>query len=145
MKSAQASNENSSMTCSIENARFILLVTFRKTGEEVPTPMWYDEYNGLLYMRTITDSPKTRRIHANPRVEVAPCEGDGRPLGERLPGRARLMDPTEDAISIIDTKLNTKYGDERIAMTTDFHDEQGFQFTWIEVSLMGQTELGDEA
>ena len=119
----------------LKEARFLLLVTFRQNGEGVPTPVWFGEEGDRLYMRTLAGSPKTRRIRARSEVEVAPCEGDGRPLGERVPGRARMMDPDETLVQEMDRKLDEKYGEERLAMTRDFRDEQGFELEWIEVTL----------
>ena len=119
----------------LKEARFLLLVTFRQNGEGVPTPVWFGEQGDRLYMRTLAGSPKTRRIRARSEVEVAPCEGDGRPLGERVPGRARMMDPDEALVQEMDRQLDEKYGEERLAMTRDFRDEQGFDLEWIEVIL----------
>ena len=119
----------------LKEARFLLLVTFRQNGEGVPTPVWFGEEGDRLYMRTLAGSPKTRRIRARSEVEVAPCEGDGRPLGERVPGRARMMDPDEALVQEMDRQLDEKYGEERLAMTRDFRDEQGFDLEWIEVIL----------
>lgn len=119
----------------LKEARFLLLVTFRQNGEGVPTPVWFGEQGDRLYMRTLAGSPKTRRIRARSEVEVAPCEGDGRPLGARVPGRARMMDPDETLVQEMDRKLDEKYGEERLAMTRDFRDEQGFELEWIEVTL----------
>ena len=119
----------------LKEARFLLLVTFRQNGEGVPTPVWFGEEGDRLYMRTLAGSPKTRRIRARSEVEVAPCEGDGRPLGERVPGRARMMDPDEALVQEMDRQLDEKYGEERLAMTRDFRDEQGFDLEWIEVTL----------
>ena len=119
----------------LKEARFLLLVTFRQNGEGVPTPVWFGEQGDRLYMRTLAGSPKTRRIRARSEVEVAPCEGDGRPLGERVPGRARMMDPDEALVQEMDRQLDEKYGEERLAMTRDFRDEQGFELEWIEVTL----------
>ena len=119
----------------LKEARFLLLVTFRQNGEGVPTPVWFGEEGDRLYMRTLAGSPKTRRIRARSEVEVAPCEGDGRPLGDRVPGRARMMDPDEALVQEMDRKLDEKYGEERLAMTRDFRDEQGFELEWIEVTL----------
>ncbi|MFP6639246.1 MAG: PPOX class F420-dependent oxidoreductase [Myxococcota bacterium] len=128
------------MDPALKNARFLLLVTFRESGEGVPTPVWFGEHGDLLYMRTLAGSPKTRRIRAQSQVEVAPCEGDGRPLAEPVPGQARLVDAGEAIVAVVDAKLDEKYGEERLAMTRDFRDDQGHALEWIEVTL----EVADE-
>lgn len=120
---------------SLTSAHYLLLVTFRLNGDEVPTPVWFGEHSGRLYLRTVADSPKTRRICANPRVEVSACEADGKPTGARLRGQARRMSADETIIAVVDAELDAKYGEERISMTRSVRDEQGVTLEWIEVVL----------
>ncbi len=40
---------------------------------------------------------KIKRIRANPRVLVAPCDGRGKPLGPAAEGTARLLGAEEEA------------------------------------------------
>ena len=118
---------------SLASAHYLLLVTFRVNGDEVPTPVWFGEHGGRLYLRTVAGSPKTQRIAENPRVEVSACEADGKPLGERLRGQARRMSADETIIAAVDAELDAKYGEERIAMTRSVRDEQGVALEWIEI------------
>jgi len=120
---------------SLTSAHYLLLVTFRANGDEVPTPVWFGEHGGRLYLRTVAGSPKTQRIAENPRVEVSACEADGKPLGERLRGQARRMSADEAVIALVDAELDAKYGEERISMTRSVRDEQGVELEWIEVVL----------
>src|SRR5512146_615348 len=69
---------------------YIDLVTFRKSGAAVHTPVWFAEQDGRLYVMTRSDSGKMKRIRNNPRVEVAPCTMRGRPLASPAPALARL-------------------------------------------------------
>ncbi len=66
------------------------LVTFRKSGVGVHTPVWFAEDDGRLYVMTRSDSGKMKRIRNNPRVELAPCTMRGRPLGPTVPATAVL-------------------------------------------------------
>ena len=63
----------------------ISLTTFRKTGAGVPTPVWFGEQDGKLYVMTRSDMGKAKRIRNNPQVRVAPCTIRGKVTGESLP------------------------------------------------------------
>jgi PPOX class probable F420-dependent enzyme len=72
--------------------KYCLLVTYRRSGEAVPTPVWFGLGDGRLYVRTEADVAKVRRIGNDPRVRVAPCSARGKPLGPPAEGRARVLD-----------------------------------------------------
>jgi uncharacterized protein len=69
---------------------YVDLVTFRKTGAGVHTPVWFAEADGRLYVFTNPNSGKMKRIRNNPRVEVAPSTLRGRPLGPYVPATVRI-------------------------------------------------------
>jgi len=75
--------------------RFVLLTTFRASGEAVATPMWFARGPGRLFMVTDRKAGKLRRIQRDPRVTVAPCRSQGRPLGPAIDGVAKVLDPGE--------------------------------------------------
>ena len=56
---------------------YLNLETFRKNGEGVKTPVWFVEDNGKLYVRTVADSAKVKRLRRNAQVRVTPCQADG--------------------------------------------------------------------
>jgi uncharacterized protein len=74
-----------------------LLVTFRRSGEPVPTPVWFGLEGGRVYARSEERVGKVKRIRANPRVLVAPCDNRGKPAGSAAEGRARILAPEEEA------------------------------------------------
>ena len=77
---------------------YVLLVTSRRDGRRVATPMWFAADGGRrLVMRSGAGDPKLTRIRANDAVEVAPCTFRGRPLGPPMPGRARILSGEEEA------------------------------------------------
>jgi PPOX class probable F420-dependent enzyme len=76
--------------------RHCLLVTFRRSGEPIPTPVWFGLLDGKVYARSEERVGKVKRIRANPRVFVAPCDGRGRPLGPAAEGRARIVGTDEE-------------------------------------------------
>ena len=61
--------------------QYALLTTFRKSGQPVPTPVWFAEDGGKVYVYTRSDSGKVKRIRAGGRVELAPCDARGTLLG----------------------------------------------------------------
>jgi PPOX class probable F420-dependent enzyme len=81
---------------SLHAHKYCLLTTFRRSGEPIPTPVWFGLADGKVYFRTEAGVGKVKRIRNDPRVRVAPCTLRGRPLGPPAEGRARVLGP-EDA------------------------------------------------
>ena len=61
----------------LKEAKFLNLETFRKNGNGVKTPVWFVQEGEVLYVRTIADSGKVKRIRNNQQVNVAPCKANG--------------------------------------------------------------------
>ena len=53
--------------------RFILLTTYRRSGEAVSTPVWVGRQGDALVVLTPARSGKVRRLRRDPRVQVQPC------------------------------------------------------------------------
>jgi uncharacterized protein len=68
-----------------------LVVTYRRSGEAVPTPVWFGIADDRIYFRSEERVGKIRRIRANDRVLVAPCDSRGKPLGSGVEARARIL------------------------------------------------------
>jgi uncharacterized protein len=78
-------------------ARQCLLVTFKRSGEPVPTPVNFGlSDDGLLYFRTEPHVAKVRRLQHDPRVRVCPCNLRGKPTGAFVEATARVVAPTEN-------------------------------------------------
>jgi uncharacterized protein len=73
-----------------------LVVTYRRSGEAVPTPVWFGLADGRIYFRTEERAGKTRRIRASGRVLLAPCDNRGKPLRPAVAGHARIMSPENE-------------------------------------------------
>ena len=83
---------------SFKRARQCLLVTYRRSGEPVPSPVNYGlGEDGKLYIRTDGNSAKVKRVRANPQVVVVPCGLRGTPRGPGVRGTARILPPSEEA------------------------------------------------
>jgi uncharacterized protein len=79
----------------LKNQKYASLTTFRKNGTAVPTPVWFAEDGGMIYVMTRGDSVKVKRIRNNPDVRVAPCTIRGKITGPEFAGRARIL-PEEE-------------------------------------------------
>jgi uncharacterized protein len=79
----------------IRGQKYISLITFRKRGAAVATPVWFGEQDGKLCVMTRSDSGKYKRIQNNPRVLIAPCTVRGKVTGPEFASTARIL-PAED-------------------------------------------------
>lgn len=74
----------------LRGRKYIDLVTFRKSGVGVHTPVWFAEGDGSLFIFTNPKAGKMKRIRNNPRVEIAPSTIRGRALGPYVPATVRV-------------------------------------------------------
>ncbi|NTU78421.1 MAG: PPOX class F420-dependent oxidoreductase [Chloroflexales bacterium] len=103
----------------LREAQFIVLTTYRRTGAAVPTTVWFAEAGGVLYLTTGVQAGKAKRLRANPAVQVAPSDQVGNVQGPALAGRARVLEPHEEAAA--SAALQQKYGEQftRLTAQTD--------------------------
>ena len=71
---------------------FLSLETYRKNGETIKSPMWFAQDNDALYLWTMADSSKVKRIRNNPHVNIAPCKRMGEVTGEWMTAHATIDD-----------------------------------------------------
>lgn len=106
------------MTTQIPSAihlqKYISLTTFRKTGVGVPTPVWFGEEDGKLYVMTRGDMGKSKRIRSNANVKVAPCTIRGKVTGPEFAATARILPPEEHQRARL--TINRKYWMARIPL-----------------------------
>ncbi|WP_330180956.1 PPOX class F420-dependent oxidoreductase [Nocardia sp. NBC_01503] len=76
----------------VGTAKYVLLTTFKKDGTPVGTPLWAALDNGRLYIWTVTDSWKVKRIRRNPEVTVQACDVRGKAHGDIVKGTAKILD-----------------------------------------------------
>ena len=72
--------------------RYMNLATFRKTGAEVKTPVWFAATQGKLYCFSAANAGKLKRLRNSPKSRVAPCDVRGKVLGEWRDTNARIVD-----------------------------------------------------
>ena len=75
--------------------KYCLVTTFKRSGEAVPTPVWFGLADGKLFFRTYADAAKLKRLQRNPRVLVGPCDPRGKPKGPMVEATARHVPPDE--------------------------------------------------
>ncbi len=85
-----------------------LLVTYRRDGTPVPTPVWAAPGDGRLYVRSERDAGKLKRLRNDSRLLVAPCTVRGEPLGTPFEARARTLAPAEELLA--ERALVARYG-----------------------------------
>lgn len=92
-----------------QNQNFLNLETFRKDGRGVKTPVWFVQDGNQLYVRTMADSWKVKRMRNFPQVNIVPCKAQGQPIGEWVSAQAQLLTNAtrEEEINQL---LNKKYG-----------------------------------
>ncbi len=92
----------------LEGHSYMSLTTYRKSGQPVPTPVWFVAEGSKLYLLTLGDAGKVKRIRNQPQVMVAPCKANGEVLGEAVAGMARVLDA--DSGQHANRLLTRKYG-----------------------------------
>ncbi len=82
----------------LADEEFVLLTTFRRSGERVSTPVWVARDGDRLVVITPDGTGKTKRIRANSSVEVTPCDRRGRPKpwATTVAGRAEVRSSAQD-------------------------------------------------
>jgi PPOX class probable F420-dependent enzyme len=89
----------------LDKRDFLNLETFRKNGAGVRTPVWFAadpttdirSTGAKLYIYTVENTGKVKRVRNNPRVKVAPCNRTGKLEGEWIDASARVVEGTEAA------------------------------------------------
>ena len=71
---------------------FLSLETYRKNGQTIKSPMWFAQDNDALYLWTMADTSKVKRIRNNPNVNIAPCKRMGEVTGEWMTAHATIED-----------------------------------------------------
>ena len=102
---------------------FVLLTTFRRSGEPVPTAVWIapslDE-PGVLLVTTTARSGKVMRLRNDPRVILRPCgrHGEVEPDAPSVSATAELIDDPAD-VRRLREMIRAKYGDRMKVTAAD--------------------------
>ena len=89
--------------------RYLSLATYRASGAEVATPVWFAAVDDTVYVFTAGDSGKVKRLGRSSRARVAPCNARGTLDGPWQEATARLVTEVT-AIDRAQAALDRKYG-----------------------------------
>ena len=92
---------------SLETGKYINILTYKKNGHKVSTPVWFICKDNKIYIRTSNHSGKVKRIKNNNNVSYALCNIRGKIKGEWHSGVAKIE---PDINKIIFSKITEKYG-----------------------------------
>ncbi len=93
----------------LDRHRYLSLATFRRSGAEVKTPVWFAAADGKIYVFTAGDSGKVKRLRHSSRARVAPSDMRGHVRGGWSDVTARIV--TEPGvIERAHAALRAKYG-----------------------------------
>ena len=92
---------------SLETGKYICILTYKKNGDGVSTPVWFIRKDNKIYIRTSNQSGKVKRIKNNNNVSYALCNISGRIKGEGHSGVAKIE---PDVNKMIFAKITEKYG-----------------------------------
>ena len=84
---------------SVKNAKTILLATYKRDGTAVGTPVSIAFDGERAFFRSYDKAWKTRRLHRNSRVQVAPSTFRGKPTGPAVQARATLLEGEQAGIA----------------------------------------------
>jgi PPOX class probable F420-dependent enzyme len=91
--------------------KFVLLTTFRKTGEPVRTPVWVALDADRLLVTTAASSGKVKRLRHTARIELVACDARGvvTDAAVTVAAQAEVCDDAA-TIAALERALLGKYG-----------------------------------
>jgi uncharacterized protein len=112
--------------------KYLNLETFRRSGESMKTPVWFTQEGDKIYVRTVANSGKVKRVRNNSHVNIVPCRMDGSVTGEWVPAQAvEVCDP--NIALTVDKLLDKKYGLMKKILSRRA-EKEGRQDTIIEIT-----------
>ncbi|MEI7644194.1 MAG: PPOX class F420-dependent oxidoreductase [Chloroflexales bacterium] len=122
--------DQSNKFAALSRHQYANLITYRKSGEAVSTPVWFELSGNKVYVMTSKNSGKVKRIRNNGRVMIGPSDMRGTARGETIDGMARVLGLGEETTA--KEVLDRKYG--LIKVIFDFFITlSGAERDWIEV------------
>lgn len=119
----------------LDRHRYMSLATFRRSGTDVATPVWFAAVDGKLYVVSAGNAGKVKRVRNAPRARVSPCDARGGLRGAWQDATARVItDPA--LIGRIRAALRAKYGWQvRIFDFVSRLTGRARRRAWLEVSV----------
>lgn len=95
---------------------YLSVESYRRNGRAVPTPVWFAQDGPRVYVRTMRESGKVKRIRNNPCVRIVPCDVRGASHGHWVNAKARIVEAVEAEHA--NSLLKAKYGLAKRAFDT---------------------------
>jgi PPOX class probable F420-dependent enzyme len=92
-----------------KNKQYLNLETFRRNGEGMKTPVWFVQDGESLYITTVANSGKVKRIRNNERVKITACKMDGKVTGTWMEAQAHEVTDLE-FVTKVNQLFDKKYG-----------------------------------
>lgn len=92
-----------------DDAKYLNLGTFRRSGVVVSTPVWFARHGASFYAFSASRAGKVKRIRNSAKAQVAHCTFRGTLLGPWFPAHAYLVAAGEEADAGY-AALRAKYG-----------------------------------
>ncbi|HWX43484.1 MAG TPA: PPOX class F420-dependent oxidoreductase, partial [Blastocatellia bacterium] len=73
----------------LAHEKYINLETYRKDGTPILTPVWFVQQGGNVYVYSLANAGKVKRIRRTSMVRIAPCDMRGTLKGDWIAGTAR--------------------------------------------------------
>jgi len=124
----------------LRGARQALIVTFKRSGEPVSTPVNCAlSEDGRAYFRSEPHVAKVKRIENEPRVLIGPCNIRGKPRGQLAEGHARILSGAESdsAYALLRDNWSPAIWPGEMAS-----DRLGVEVVYIEVTPVEATPAG---
>jgi len=101
----------SSSALDIAEHPYVLVTTFRRTGEPVGTPVWIVRDGERLLVTTGAESGKVKRIAHTPRVTLSTCDMRGKVAeGAESVEATAVVDESPETRAALEAALLKKYG-----------------------------------
>ncbi len=126
------SNETINPFAPLAGEQFLVLTTYRQSGEGVPTTVWFAEKDGKLYITTHQSTGKAKRIRNNPNVTLTASDARGATHGPTIHAQARMLSTEEYPLA--EGALQGKYGERFEQILARQGSEAEIGRTYIEVS-----------
>lgn len=95
----------------LARSTFVLLTTYRRDGEAVPTPVWIADDGERLLVTTGAASGKVKRLAHTSRVTLTPCDMRGKvKRGAASVEAVAVVDDSAETREALDAATLAKYG-----------------------------------
>lgn len=98
-----------SQTTWLDHAWHLSLVTFRRDGTEVATPVWFARERDALHIFSAGDAGKVKRLRLSSRARIAHCDARGAIKGPWVDVEATVIDDPAGKQAAL-RALRKKYG-----------------------------------